>query len=99
MNQENTLKIALAQLNVTVGAIENNIDLVIKSAKKAAEQGADLLVTPELVVSGYPPEDLLLRDAFLLKVSQGVQQLVDHSKKGVDMIVGYPKSIDGRNQR
>jgi len=92
MNQEKTLKIALAQLNVTVGAIEDNIDLVIQSAVKATEQGADLLVTPELVVTGYPPEDLLLRDAFLLKVEQGVDKLIEYTKTGVDMVVGYPKS-------
>ncbi|MDG2481676.1 MAG: nitrilase-related carbon-nitrogen hydrolase, partial [Alphaproteobacteria bacterium] len=58
------LKIALAQLNPTVGAVEANADKVLDARRQAAEQGADLLVTPELVINGYPPEDLVLRPAF-----------------------------------
>ena len=54
-----TLSIALAQLNPTVGAIDANIDLLRAARAEAAAGGADLVVTSELAVCGYPPRDLL----------------------------------------
>ncbi|MBN8544472.1 MAG: NAD+ synthase [Alphaproteobacteria bacterium] len=59
-----TLRIALAQLNVTVGDIEGNATRIIQAARDADAQGADLLLTPEMVLTGYPPEDLILMPAF-----------------------------------
>ena len=58
------LTIALAQLNPTVGDLEGNVELVRAARQAAAAEGADLVVAPELVVSGYPPEDLVLKPAF-----------------------------------
>ncbi len=55
------LSLMLAQLNLTVGAIEDNCDKVLAAAAEADRQGADLLVCSELALTGYPPEDLLLR--------------------------------------
>ena len=57
----NTLTIALAQLNPTVGDIIGNVELLRSARKSAAQRNADLVVSSELVVSGYPPEDLVLR--------------------------------------
>ena len=57
------LSLMLAQLNLTVGAIEDNCDKVLAAAALADQQGADLLVCSELALTGYPPEDLLLRAA------------------------------------
>ena len=55
------MKIGLAQLNTHVGAIETNTDKVLVSARQARDElGCDLIVYPELTLSGYPPEDLLL---------------------------------------
>ena len=58
------LTIALAQLNPTVGDIDGNAGLVRAARARAAEMGADLLVASELVVPGYPPEDLVVRRSF-----------------------------------
>ena len=59
------MKIALAQINVVVGDLAGNADRIIAQARAAHAAGVDLLVTPELALCGYPPEDLLLRPAFL----------------------------------
>ena len=59
------MRIALAQLNPTVGDLAGNADLVRAAAAAAAVAGADLLVTPEMIISGYPPEDLVLRPSFV----------------------------------
>ena len=58
------LAIAIAQLNPTVGDIEGNLAKLRTARDEAARLGADLLVTPELYVAGYPPEDLVLKPAF-----------------------------------
>ena len=69
------LRIALAQLDPTVGAAADNARLVLEARAVAASQGADLMVTPELVIDGYPPEDLVLRPAFQREVEDAVRRL------------------------
>ena len=64
------MKIALAQLNPTVGDITGNARLVVDASRRAAAAGAELLVTSEMVVSGYPPKDLLLRSGYRLAQHQ-----------------------------
>ena len=59
-----TLKIAIAQINATVGDLSGNAARILDFARRAKAQGADLLLTPELGLCGYPPEDLLLRQDF-----------------------------------
>jgi len=86
--------IGLAQINVTVGAIEHNVDRIIEFANRAREQhNCDLLVCSELVLTGYPPEDLLLRPGFNQRVDEQLQRLCE-SVKGIDLIIGYPKKTD-----
>ncbi|PKO51025.1 MAG: NAD+ synthase, partial [Betaproteobacteria bacterium HGW-Betaproteobacteria-2] len=58
------MKIAIAQINCTVGDIAGNSARILDYARQARESGATLLITPELALSGYPPEDLLLREDF-----------------------------------
>ena len=58
------LKIAIAQINATVGDLTGNAARILDFAEQAKAQGADLLLTPELALCGYPPEDLLLREDF-----------------------------------
>lgn len=88
------INIGLAQINVTVGAIENNVDLIIEFAERARDQHqCDLLVCTELVLTAYPPEDLLLRPGFIRRVEQQLQRLCD-SVNGIDLIVGYPKKTE-----
>ncbi len=89
-----TLKVSLAQLNVHVGAIENNVDALIAATETAKKSGAELLIAAELCLTGYPPEDLLLRPGFIRRVEEQLQRLID-SVKGIDFIVGYPKRDNG----
>ena len=83
------LSIALAQLNLTVGDIEGNTARIVESARKAADQGCQLVVFPELSVTGYPPEDLLLRPAFVEKSHHAVSTIVQ-AVDNIAMILGYP---------
>ncbi len=70
------MKIAIAQINFTVGDIAGNAAKIIEAAEQAKQAGADLIVTPELALSGYPPVDLLLRETFHLACAQALEQLV-----------------------
>ena len=85
------LKIAIAQLNCQVGAIEKNLASIRKARAEAALMGADLLVTPELSISGYPPEDLVLKPAFVAACEAAAEELaLDTLDGGPGIIVGTP---------
>lgn len=88
------INIGLAQINVVVGGVENNVDRIIEFAERAKKQKCDLLVCAELVLTGYPPEDLLMRPGFNRRVEQQLKRLCD-SVEGIDLIVGYPKQTEG----
>jgi NAD+ synthase len=86
-----SLTIALAQLNPTVGDIDGNVARIRAARAAAAAGGADLVVGTELCVSGYPPEDLVLKNAFLAAVREGVEALAaDTADGGPGLIVGAP---------
>jgi NAD+ synthase (glutamine-hydrolysing) len=83
------MRIALAQINTTVGAIARNADLVLSTLKDAAEGGADLVVFPELTLTGYPPLDLLDRPSF---IKHNLQQLHRVAAEAADLpaaIIGF----------
>ena len=84
------MKIALAQINPTVGDLENNIRRIVSVTQAARKQQADLVVTPELAVSGYPPKDLLLRHGFVEACDRAVRQLADSLPENIAVIVGHP---------
>lgn len=86
------MKIAIAQINCTVGDIAGNVRQILSSATQAQEQGASLLVTPELSLCGYPPEDLLLRDGFLSACETALQQLAA-DLPDITVIVGHPHRV------
>ena len=69
------MRIALCQINPVVGDLAGNVARILRDARRAAEAGADLAVFPELCVTGYPPQDLLDRPAFLDDVDAAVRQL------------------------
>src|SRR4029453_11191137 len=69
------LAIALAQLNPTVGAVQANLAKARAARDDAAARGADLVLYPELYVSGYPPEDLVLKPAFVQACREAVEAL------------------------
>ena len=88
------LKIAIAQINCVVGDLSGNVAKILIAAEQAKQGGATLLLTPELSLTGYPPEDLLLREDFN-EASQAA--LINLAKKigSVTAIVGHPHLQDG----
>lgn len=82
------LRVALAQINTTVGDIAGNADLISSYAASAVEQGADIVAFPELAITGYPPEDLLLKPTFLQDNLACLHQLAELSHE-ITMIVGF----------
>ena len=85
------MKILLAQLNNTVGDIEGNISKACKILDEAYDQNADLVVFSELYLSGYPPEDLVLKKSFVQECRKGLDKLVLYSEeKKLGLIVGLP---------
>lgn len=85
-------RIALAQINVTVGDFAGNVAKIVAAARAAHNDGAKLLIAPELALSGYPPEDLLLRPAFYAASAAALADLAAQLKPfaGLHVIVGHP---------
>ena len=83
-----TFRLALAQVNPTVGDLEGNTRMVLESIRKAREQGADLVAFPELVVTGYPPEDLVLKPAFIRDNLKATQRIVE-ATQGIAAVFGF----------
>ncbi len=88
------LRIALAQINPTVGDASGNADRIIERLGQARQQGAVLLVTPELALSGYPPEDLLFHRGFRRRIDSALARLAA-AASGIDLLVGYPEYASG----
>jgi NAD+ synthase (glutamine-hydrolysing) len=84
------MKTALIQMNPTVGALEANTDRIIKKAQEAFADHARLIIFPELTVSGYPPEDLILKDHFTADCEKQFQRLKTKLPAEAFVIVGSP---------
>lgn len=84
------MKIALAQLNPTVGDLTGNCQLIAQAAQRAALDGAELVVCSELAVCGYPPKDLLLREGFAAACDTAVKKLAETIPANIGVIVGHP---------
>ncbi|MEG4396515.1 NAD+ synthase [Microcoleus sp. BROC3] len=82
------MKIAIAQLNPTIGDIFGNSNLILEAAKKAEVEGANLLLTPELSLIGYPPRDLLIDPSFIAAAGAQLQQLAQALPPELAVIVG-----------
>jgi NAD+ synthase len=92
-----TLRIALAQLNPHEGQVEHNLANIRRARAEAAAMGADLVVTPEFSIAGYPPEDLVRKPAFVAACEAVLQQLAaDTADGGPGLIVGGPWAEDGK---
>src|SRR5437763_11286782 len=92
-----TFKIALAQLNPTVGDIAGNAEKVRHGRAEAVRLGADVVMFPELFIAGYPPEDLVLKPAFQDACRAAVEALAkDTADGGPGVIVGSPWPEDGK---
>ena len=88
------LRIAMAQLNMTVGDFEGNLRKMLEAVGRAKEQGADLLTFPELAVCGYPPEDLLFKPHFIDGNRRYLEKLVEASA-GITIVAGFADGNDG----
>ncbi|NMF91557.1 NAD+ synthase [Aromatoleum petrolei] len=86
-----SLSIAVAQLNCTVGDLKANADRIIRAVEQARTLGADLVLTPELALSGYPPEDLLLRPDFYRACEREVARIAGHTQ-GMTLVLGHPEA-------
>jgi NAD+ synthase (glutamine-hydrolysing) len=92
------VKVAVAQLNCTVGDFEGNSRKILDAARRAASAGAHVLLTPELSLTGYPPEDLLLRRAFYAASDVALQKLCAQLLQlpEIKVVVGHPLAREGR---
>jgi len=92
-----TVRIALAQANFLVGDIDGNVDKVIALAARAKKElAAHAIIFPELTLTGYPPEDLLLRQGLYDQVEEGLDRIA-RSISEIDIVVGYPVRHEGRH--
>ena len=92
------LKIALAQMNQRVGDLDGNAKAMLDMRRRAAAEGADLLVCPELQLVGYPPEDLVLKPEFVRRVHECTDQLVAATiEPGPALLIGTITNIGGQN--
>ncbi|MBT5150394.1 MAG: NAD+ synthase, partial [Nitrosomonadales bacterium] len=84
------MKISLAEINPKVGDLKYNTKLIIKHAEIANKNGAEILVTPELSLCGYPPEDLLLEKEFIDKCNHFLIEIAKKFPK-LKIIIGHPR--------
>ena len=94
-----TLRIAIGQINCMVGDFAGNARRILDAAVSARSLGADLLLTPELALCGYPPEDLLMRPDFYRAAAREMQQLAQSAAMlvpGMALLVGHPEEDAGR---
>ena len=89
------MKLAVAQINCTVGDLHGNAAKILAYAERARQQGVTLLLTPELSLCGYPPEDLLLHAGFYRACDQALRELAQQVQ-GISVVVGHPHEVDGR---
>ena len=82
------MQVGFAQINTTVGALKQNFDKILEAYTKAVTAGADLVLTPELALTGYPPQDLVFKSRFVPEAWEGINHL--HRRVGsVPLLVGY----------
>jgi NAD+ synthase (glutamine-hydrolysing) len=93
MAEATNFRLALAQIDPTVGDVEGNVRLISESIESARDHGAQLVLLPELCVSGYPPEDLLLRRDFLAAVREGLDAIAAEVE-GIVALVGFPERVE-----
>ncbi len=88
------MRLALAQMNATVGDLQGNAQRILDGIDAAKRAGAELVLFPELALTGYPPEDLLLREHFLTDTGTQLQRLAA-AAEGIVAVVGFPERIAG----
>src|SRR5436309_7233833 len=93
-----SMKIGFAQINPTVGDLSGNFEKIIGAYERLAAAGAELVLTPELAIPGYPPQDLVFKSRFVPENLQVLEQL--HSRVGnVPLLVGFVDRNEGRGKQ
>src|SRR4051794_4332192 len=87
------LTVALAQIDPTVGDLDGNAEKIRAGIERARSEGAQLVIFPELALTGYPPEDLLIKTQFLRRTAERMQELAE-SAEDIVALVGYPQLQD-----
>ncbi len=96
MSNPRHLRCVMAQLNLVVGDVDGNTSRIVSAANEARDRyRADLVMLPELAVSGYPPEDLLFHSGMRLQVAHSIERL-KKEVRGIMLIAGYPEYVDSR---
>jgi NAD+ synthase (glutamine-hydrolysing) len=88
------VRIAFAQINPTVGDVQGNAGRIALRLDEARRAGAQVIATPELALSGYPPEDLLFHRGFRRRIEESLARLSE-SARGIDLLIGYPEYSGG----
>jgi len=88
------IKIQIAQFNAIVGDISTNTQKMLNLIEEAADSGAHLIVFPEMSLTGYPPEDLLFRDGFMLQVEKQIDYLCNSIPTSISVLFGAPSRKD-----
>src|SRR5437773_12580619 len=91
------VKIAIAQINCVVGDLAGNTSKILRYCERARVAGADLMLTPELALCGYPPEDLLLRGGFYRDCNSAPERLA-REVRGIALVVGPPHEGQGERR-
>src|SRR5256885_15357092 len=89
------VKIAIAQINCVVGDLAGNANKILGYCERARAASADVILTPELALCGYPPEDLLLRGGFYRDCEAALQRLA-REVSGITLVVGHPHEDQGK---
>lgn len=88
------MRLALAQINPTIGDIDGNAEIIRRFIDAARRQKADLVVLPELCLSGYPPKDLLLQEGFIEAVTAAARDIGEKHTAGITAVFGAPLPLD-----
>ncbi len=91
------VRYALAQINTTVGDLEGNAKKILETMEKVQEYTPDLVIFPEMTITGYPPEDLLLKPGFIAETREVVEKLIPKVKGTA--LIGYPSKKEGQRPR
>lgn len=89
------LRISIAQVNLLVGDISGNVERILAASREALNQQADILMLPELALTGYPPEDLLLRPSLVKRVEKALRLLLEQLPPELYVVLGYPRAGGG----
>ena len=87
-----TLRLAMAQINTTVGDLDGNTAKIIDYIQRARDRHADLVAFPEMAITGYPPEDLLFRPSFIQANIRKMHEVAAHSQ-GITVVVGFVDAL------